>query len=718
MTGAVTGSGSLTFAGPGILVLSSTGNTYSGGTTITGGNLQFATGALPSGAANGSITITSPGALDITGAFTSVTNTLPLINSTSIGAIALTSDSSESINFSGYNSLSLGAAANSTYTGTITPGANGYNLGGGGATLTLPGTNALTGGNNLAVVGSGTVALTGSNNFTGTTTLSGGTLAISSDAAINSTSGITFSGGTLQFNNYATTSSLAAFNNVANLKLGAASGTPSTLNSAAITGTSVLTYVGPGTLVLGSGVTLPTTSALTVSGGTLDLGAQNQTVGSITGAGSIAIESGSTLSLGSSTVTTASNTTYSGALAGAGGLTKNNLGTLTLTGTSQLTGSISIVQNSNATTNSSTNPTIVALSGANASINSGSIHLTNSIGVGGGNIPTLTLSNLGSAVTAPITVTLGGNNDFRAQIQNNAGANTVSGPITYNSTDTSSSTLNFLSTTGPMTVSSAITATGVKPQVTFRGVGTTSTTVVGIFNGSVTAGTTAIVGKTDPGAWIWNPAAGSVWGPTLVSVGDFIMGEQNALSGGTTFTIAAASNTQGAELDLNGFSQTINGLALAASTSTSDTVLVTNTSATTPATLTINTGTGSFSYGQTGTTIGGNLAITLTGTTGTETFSVANTYTGGTNLNGGTLVFSALSNLGTGPISFNGGLLSYAASNTADITTNGLTINSGGAKINIGTNTVTYANAISGGGSLTKSGAEPSLSTRRLISVH
>lgn len=688
LTGNVSGSSSLTFAGPGILVLNpATGsNTYTGGTVINGGNLQFASAnALPAGS---TITINSGGALDITGAFPTVASALPSIATTSAGAVALTGDSSENIDFTNYSSLSLGAQVNSNYTGTITPGSNGYNLGGGGANLTLPGTNALTGANKLNVANSGTVTLTGSNNFTGAVTLTSGTLAISSDAAINNAvGGITFSGGILQFNNYSS-SNLPAFNNDTSLKLGAASGAASTVNEA-ITGTSALTYQGPGTLLLGTSVTLPTTSALTVNAGTLDLNGHSQTVGSLTGAGSVAIESGSTLSLGSASATTASSTTYSGALTGAGGFTKNNLGTLTLTGTSTLTGPISIIQNSNAT---GTNPTSIVLSGANANINSASIYLTNSTGVGSSDWPILALSNLSTPLSAPITVTLGGGNDFRAAIQNNAGNNTVNSPITYNSTDTSTSTFNFLSSAGTMTVNSAITATGVKPQITFRGAGS------GVFNGSITESGTAnlIVAKTDAGLWILNPAPGGTWATTGISNGTIQMGGANLLPTTSLLQLAAASAT----FDMAGYSQTVTGLT---GTSTTDIV----TSSTTAATLTINVpaaATTDTFGGATGDAISGPLTITIAGTgVGTEAFAGANTYTGGTNLNGGKLSF-VTGALGSGPVSFNGGTLVYSGTNTTDLTANGLTINSGGATINTGTNAVTFANAITSGGPFTLSG--------------
>ncbi len=141
-----------------------------------------------------------------------------------------------------------------------------YTLSGGGPsdTLTLaqpatiavasglsPTINAtISGTNGLAVSGadvSAMLTLGGANNYTGGTNLQSGTLAITSDAAINSgAGGIAFNGGALQFNNY---SSNLSFNDDESLSLGAAAGAPSTL-SGNITGATFFTYTGPGTLVI------------------------------------------------------------------------------------------------------------------------------------------------------------------------------------------------------------------------------------------------------------------------------------------------------------------------------------------------------------------------------------------------------------------------------------------------------------------------------------
>jgi autotransporter-associated beta strand protein len=99
--------------------------------------------------------------------------------------------------------------------------------------------------------------------------------------------------------------------------------------------------------------------------------------------------------------------------------------------------------------------------------------------------------------------------------------------------------------------------------------------------------------------------------------------------------------------------------------------------------------------------------VTMNGT-GTLVLSGTNTYSGATNDNSGTIVFSNLGNLGSGAaINFGGGTLQYASGNSADISTRTVTLNAGGGTIDTNGNNASYANSIGNGGSggLTKVGA-------------
>ena len=174
----------LVVSGNNTLTLSGT-NSYTGGTVINGGMLQFGGSAtVPAG----TITVNAGGALAATGpaGYTSAANWLASgkITNASTGVLALNANEG-AIDLTangGFNNLYLGATtANPTYSGTLTPGANGYLLGGGPGTLTV--SSSLNSYVPLTVGGS--VVLTGStNNSTGVTINSGGTLQFGSSAAI------------------------------------------------------------------------------------------------------------------------------------------------------------------------------------------------------------------------------------------------------------------------------------------------------------------------------------------------------------------------------------------------------------------------------------------------------------------------------------------------------------------------------------------------------
>lgn len=174
---------SITKNGTGNLVLNGA-NTYSGGTIINAGRLQFGPGAVP---ATGTILVNAAGSLNTGSAYPTIQDLLDSgkIDKTSSGTLALTGNSSDSINFnaSGYSNLLLGASTASTYTGTLTPFNGVYRLGGGGAALTLSAANTLTGPNQLVVGASGstsgTPTFTAPQNFTGATTIESQTLELS-----------------------------------------------------------------------------------------------------------------------------------------------------------------------------------------------------------------------------------------------------------------------------------------------------------------------------------------------------------------------------------------------------------------------------------------------------------------------------------------------------------------------------------------------------------
>ena len=199
-TGAILGSSSLVYNSSALTTLLGT-NTYSGGTQINAGVLEFAASAP---VAAGSITVNPGGAIAAMGPapYNTVSGWLAsgLIANSSSGAIALTTSNTDaSIDFTahgGYNMLVLAAMGAVTYNGAIKPGSNGFLLAGstsGGLALgtTLSGSAALT------ATGPGTTILTNTNNsYSGGTYLSGGVLSFAASALPGS---ITFGGGALQW---------------------------------------------------------------------------------------------------------------------------------------------------------------------------------------------------------------------------------------------------------------------------------------------------------------------------------------------------------------------------------------------------------------------------------------------------------------------------------------------------------------------------------------
>jgi autotransporter-associated beta strand protein len=107
------------------------------------------------------------------------------------------------------------------------------------------------------------------------------------------------------------------------------------------------TNIDGGTLLLaGAGIPLATTGAVTMGGGTLDLGTQTRTVGAVSitapaGSGDT-IRNGNLTGSSYAATNTTGNAIVSATLNGTGTLTKSGAGTLTLTGTNGYTGATNV----------------------------------------------------------------------------------------------------------------------------------------------------------------------------------------------------------------------------------------------------------------------------------------------------------------------------------------------------------------------------------------
>jgi autotransporter-associated beta strand protein len=247
----ITGTGGLTLSTPiGYLALTAA-NTYVGPTTIGAGGTLY----------------------------TGVTNALPITTDLTVnGAFATAYINSLGVSVGTYNQQVASLAG----TGTVNLGAGTLTVSS-GSSSTFAG--AIQGSTSLVKAGSGTLMLTGANTYTGTTTVSGGTLQVGAGGT----------NGTLPGN--VTDNANLAFNRTDSVSFGGlVSGTGSLTQAGA--GTLTLTnsgnsytggtFVTAGTLKLGSVTAIPSGTNVTVqAGGTFDTGGAGmnsvgQAVGAVT----------------------------------------------------------------------------------------------------------------------------------------------------------------------------------------------------------------------------------------------------------------------------------------------------------------------------------------------------------------------------------------------------------------------------------------------------
>ena len=319
LNGAISGAYAVTKIGGGVIKLNSA-NTYSGGTVLNAGTLLLGTN---NALGTGSVTVNS-GTLDF-GAN----------NSATVGALTLVD----------------GAVVGSGTSTLTTSGVIGVQNG----SISL----ILAGSGSLVKTTAGTVSLSGSDVFTGTTTVSDGTVAMGKPNALPITTDVTVAApAVLNLQSYATQiGSLSGAGSVilgaGNLTVGNAnlttfSGIISGSGGIAKTGTGTLTLSGAntfsgsttvsqGTLQLGQNSALNSSTALslTLTSSTFDLNNFSSTVGSIAGAGNILAGTG-TFTFGGDN----STTSLSGIISGSGTITREGSGTTTLSGVNTHSGNM------------------------------------------------------------------------------------------------------------------------------------------------------------------------------------------------------------------------------------------------------------------------------------------------------------------------------------------------------------------------------------------
>ena len=598
---AIGGSSSVSIGGgaSGTVILGGA-NSYSGGTTISGGVLEFASAtALPG---SGSITLGANSALafDFTGVQAILNTSLGTANAAS--SIAVTANSAgENIDLSatGANrNTYLGAVGTVTYTGTLTPfTAGAYQLGGGGGTLVY---NQVIGGSSSLSIGGGapgTVILGGSNNYSGGTTISSGTLQEGNGGSTGSITGAIVNNGTL----------------VVKRSDGA-------LSVGAISGTGVLINAGTGYVGLAGGTSSAFSGPIFVNAGAFgtSAGASMKNM-----SGAVTVAAGATFQAYQNFdgYNFANNFFLSGSGYGA-----NGWGALNVGGNATTTGTITL--NANAKISHDWNNGIIngpivgantnlqlttVVNGQNGMVIAGSIQLgTGSLSLNGaGSVPDFTLS---------------GSNNFTGGINLNAGTLSIA---SENAISGSTSTINFnggyLQITG--------TAINSLNSHTING----STFSGGIDVNSAANAFTLSQSLSGPGAFI-KRGAGSLTlsgsnthsGGTTVSSGTLQAGSANALGTGVLVINAGT-------VDLHG-----NSIAFGALSGSSGTLITNSVSGLHTLTSTVASGTatyaGSIADGA------GAIALSKAGA-GTMILSGTNTYSGATAVNGGILSVSSTSAL-------------------------------------------------------------------------
>ena len=698
--GAISGSGTLTKLGAGTLTLTGA-STFTGGTTISAGTLQLGNGTTTG-------TVTSPIEDDAALLFNHSNNftfAAPIsgtgtLNKLGAGTLTLTANNT----FTGLTTISAGALqiGNNTTTGTITG-----NVLDQASLIFNRSDNAdyegvIAGSGTLTKLGAGTLTLAGDNTFTGLTTVSAGTLQIGEgggsgnlagnilnnaalvfnhdgsftyagvisgngtvskigDQVLTLTGNNTFTGlatisnGTLQIGSGGTTGSIAA-NILDNTSL-LFNRSDSLTYAGVISGNGTMTKLGAGTLILTAANAF--TGGTTISAGTLQIG--NGASG-----GSVA---GSILNNAALVFDRSNSFSFGGVISGNGTITKLGAGTLNLTGHNASSGFTTLSAGTLQIGNGGTSGIIAGDIHDNAALSfnrsdnitydaviSGSGSLTK---LGAGTL-ILTGDNTLSGLTTLSAGTL--------QLGDGGATGTLAGPILNNAALVFNRIDNFtfanaISGNGTLTKlgDNTLTLTGVN---TFAGTAVVDAGTLQVGGGSADDKATGVAGNilnngsivfNRNGTLIYTSVVSGTGSVTMLGPGTLVLTAANAYTGGTSITAGTLQIGNG------GPSGSISGAI-----SDNSATLIFNRS-------------NDFTFGG---AIAGNGTLTKLGA-GTLALTGENTYTGITTISAGALQIG------------NGGT---TGSITGDVVDNAsLLFNRSGE--------VTFRNAISGSGTLTKIGA-------------
>jgi autotransporter-associated beta strand protein len=501
--------------------------------------------------------------------------------------------------------------------------------------------------------GTGKWILSGNNTYTGTTILTLGTLGFAHSSGFGIGGNIIFKGGTLQYNGVSTdlssrikSSTSAIIIDTNGQSVTFATPLPAT-NVGGLTklGTGALTipvgnlYTGAttvsgGALATGGSQAIPDSSAVTVSNGAILLLGGNETVGSISGAGTCSIN-GYVFTVGGDN----STTLFSGNITGTNGqLVKNGTGVLTLSGSNTYTGNttvnsgVIVFQSKSATSASAI--TTVGTGGVGLGIGAGAndwaisdiVTLFNT-----GSVGSLTVSTAANIAVDSTSGNIAISDVFssgRSLLKVGTNTLTLSGTNTYTGATIilvgtlATSAANKLPDTSAVSISSGATLSlgGNDTVGSIAGAGSISlganTLTVGGDNSSTTAsgvisGTGSLF-KTGTGVLTLS-AANTFTGTLTINNGTVKMGNASARGAGST----VLSNTGILDLNGNGWS------SIPTAFSNSATSKIINTSAGT-VNLNFNAGVTPTINAQIDDSSGGAINLDIGGTGASPTFTNTN----------------------------------------------------------------------------------------------
>ncbi len=689
-SGVIQGSGGLTKTGTGTFILTGS-NSYTGATTISAGALQ-----LGNGGTAGSITT------DV------VDNSIFAINRSDTFTFSNVISGTGGFQQLGTGTTILNAA--NTYTGATTISNGILQLGNGSTTGSIAGDvvdngilavdrsdaftfgHVISGAGGFQQLGTGTTVFNAVNSYAGATTIAAGTLETDVANALSTATAVTIASGAT-FNLASNDQSIGSLAGAGSVHLGSATLTTgndgtSTMFSGVVDGVGGLTKVGGGVFILSGANTytgataiaagtlqagvanaLSTSTAVTVApGATFDLASNDQSIGSLAGAGSVQLGSAN-LTIGNDET----STTFSGVIQGSGGLMKTGAGTFILAGSNTYTGATTIAGgtlqlgnggDAGSITSDVVNNGIFAVNrsdtftfgnaisgpgefqqlGTGTTIFDATNTYTGATTILAGTLETGVANALSRATAVTVasgaTFNLAGNDQSIGSLAGGGSLQLGSATLTTGNDATSTTFAGVIAGSGGLTKTGAGTFT-LTGSDTYTGTTTISAGTLQLGNGGTTGSISSdvvnnsifAVDRSDTftfGHVISGPgqfqqvgtgttvfdAMNSYTGATTISAGTLQTGVANALSTATAVTVAS-----GATFDLAGNDQSIGSLAGTGSVQLGSATLTTGNDGTSTAFSGVIAGAGGLTK-----TAGGT--FTLTG---------ANTYAGPTNVNAGIL---------------------------------------------------------------------------------